>query len=342
MSELGSGILRGAGASAGTAATVAKSLVESNLVGHDSHGVRRLAGYVDAVRADVIDPVAEPELHSQQRGTAVIAGNRAFGQLSAGRAVLEAVRLCSAYGVSTVVVRECNHAGRLGEYVADLAGRGMVALALSNADPTVAPFGGRNRKLGTNPMAWALPRGATSPPLVMDWATAAVAEGKLAVAEARGERVGLDLLLDPQGRVSTDPGDFYRGGALLPFGGHKGYGLSVVIEIVGGLLAGAGVSSLPGYDGRFGTVFIAVDIGCFMEVADFRAQAEAFCAELAGTEPAEGHREVLVPGELEARTRRERARDGIPFPDSTWHELTALRETLHGEPVSRLRGGQDV
>jgi uncharacterized oxidoreductase len=131
-------------------------------------------------------------------------------------------------------------------------------------------------------------------------------------------------IVDRDGRASTDPADFYGGGALLPFGGHKGYGLSVMIEIVGGLLTGTGVSSLPGYDGRFGTVLLAVDIDAFVPLERFRNQAEEFCGTLNRTATAEGAGSVLVPGETEARTRRERSRDGVPVPAAQCRALNDL------------------
>lgn len=158
----------------------------------------------------------------------------------------------------------------------------------------------------------------------MDWATSGVAEGKLAVARDRGEGIAEGLALDRKGRATTDPRDFYTGGALLPFGGHKGYGLSVLIEIVGGLLSGTGISSMPGYRGGFGTVLAAFDIAAFQAPQAFREQTERFCAELHRTRNAEGHTEVLVPGEPEERTRRQRERDGIPLPEAVWQELHAL------------------
>ena len=134
-------------------------------------------------------------------------------------------------------------------------------------------------------------------------------------------------MLDAEGRVSTEPADLYAGGVLLPFGGHKGYGLSVLIEIVGGLVSGAGIGSMPGFRGGFGTVLLAFDIAAFLPVAEFREQTELFCRELNATPAAEGHREVLVPGEPEERVRRERERDGIPIAESTWRELDALLRT---------------
>ncbi len=320
--ELAAGILRGVGARDEDAREVAGSLVRSNLLGHDSHGVRRLVAYTAAVRAGRIDPVARPEVEWTRPGTVVVHGHHAFGQLAAGRAVREL--LDPRRGAGVAVIRDCNHVGRLGEYVAELAEHDLVALAFGNADPTVAPFGGRERRLGTNPLAWAAPRAGDRPPVVMDWATSVVAEGKLAVARDRRERVAEGLVLDAEGRATTDPAAFYAGGVLLPFGGHKGYGLSVLIEVVAGLLSGTGIGSMPDYRGDFGTVLVAFAIDAFAPADEFRARTEEFCRVLAGTPPARGYHEVLVPGEPEERTRRERERDGIPVADVTWRELHAL------------------
>ncbi|MFC6018802.1 Ldh family oxidoreductase [Plantactinospora solaniradicis] len=321
-------ILTTAGTPEATAQAVALSLVESDLVGHDSHGVRRLVPYVDAVQAGMIDPTADPVLRHRHRATAVVDGRGGFGQLAARLAVTEARQLAREHGVGVVTIGNCNHIGRLGEYVQLLAEADAVGLAFCNINSTVAPYGGRERRLGTNPLAWSAPRAAGNPPVVLDFATSAIAEGKLALSMARRERVDTGLLVDADGRDSTDPGDFYHGGALLPFGQHKGYGLSVLIEIVGGLLSGAGVSSLPGYDNTNGTVLIAIDIQTFLPVSEFRAQSEGFCRLLGDTAPAvdndPGPDGVLVPGEKEARTRASRIRDGITLAPTTWQELTAL------------------
>jgi LDH2 family malate/lactate/ureidoglycolate dehydrogenase len=156
-------------------------------------------------------------------------------------------------------------------------------------------------------------------------ATAAIAEGKLAVARARGEQAPEGVLVDAAGEPSRDPEAFYDGGALLPFGAHKGSGLSVMIELVGGVLSGAGVSSLDGHDEGNGTILVALDVSAFGPREDFEDQAEGFCAALTGTAPARGFDEVLVPGEIERRTRARRAREGVPVPPATWAELEALK-----------------
>lgn len=327
LEALATRILVAAGASTADAATVARSLVRSDLLGHDSHGVRRVIDYVTRIHNGLIDPRAEPKAETTRPGTVVVHGRRAFGQLAALRAVRELQSLVPRQGSGVAVVRECNHIGRLGEYVAMLADQDLIGLAFGNADPTVAPYGGRERRLGTNPLAWAVPRDPGLPPVVMDWATSGIAEGKLRVARDRGEQVADGLVLDAAGRPSTTPADFYQGGALLPFGGHKGYGLSVLIEIVGGLLSGIGIGSMPGFREGWGTVLVAFDIAAFLPVREFRAQTERFCQALAETPLAEGASEVLVPGEPEERIRLERTRDGIPVTENTWRELNALLRT---------------
>ena len=324
-------VLVAAGTSTRDAEVVAGSLVESNLLGHDSHGVRRLGPYLRDVHSGRVDPRAVVRSEATRPGALVVHGQRAFGQIAAWRAVHDLAGLAGTHGSCVATIRDCNHVGRLGEYVGALAERDLVGMAFGNADATVAPYGGRERRLGTNPLAWAVPR-AHGAPIVMDWATSGVAEGKLAVARDRRERVQEGLVLDARGRVSTDPGDFYAGGVLLPFGGHKGYGLSVLIEIIGGLLSGTGIGSMPDYRGGFGTVLLAFDISAFLPVGEFRQRTEDFCLQLKETPLAEGHDEVLVPGELEERVRAERERDGIPITDTTWHELNALLRTEEERP----------
>lgn len=323
LRDLATAVLVTAGTPADSAETVATSLVLSNLMGHDSHGVRRLVQYVAGVRGGRIDPTARPEADEVRPGAAVVHGHRAFGQLSAGRAVRALLDMDAGAGVA--VIRECNHIGRVGEYVAALAEHDLIALAFGNTTSAVTPHGGRERRLGTNPLAWAAPRERGRPPIVMDWASSVVAEGKLGHARERGEPVAEGVIRDAEGRMSTDPNDFYAGGMLLPIGGHKGYGLSVLIELVGGVLGGAGIASMAGYTGDFGTVLMAFPIDTFTPADEFRARSEEFCRHLTATEPVEGHTEVLVPGEPEERSRAERERAGIPVPDPIWRELTALR-----------------
>jgi uncharacterized oxidoreductase len=323
-------LLEGLGTPPAAAAAVAESLVESDLAGHDSHGVRRLLPYADFVHAGQVDPAAEPDLLEPSGATAVVDGNRCFGQLAARLATDTVAELAREHGAAAVTVRRAGHVGRLGEYTGALTERGLAALAVCNSDPTVAPHGGRERRLGTNPLSIAVPRGDGRPPIVMDWATSAVAEGKLQMSLARGEQAPPGAVVDKDGRPTTNPADFYEGGALLPFGAHKGYGLSVMIELLGGLLSGAGVSSLPGYDETNGMLIVALEIGRFGDPDRFRERAEAFCELLAQTAPAEGTDGVLVPGEPEAGAAEQRRREGIAVPAAIWRALQELRDTTAG------------
>lgn len=324
-----SAVLGALGATRDPAERVARSLVGSDLRGHGSHGIRRLVMYADQVRAGELDPTAEPTVEADTPpAVAIVDGHRAFGQLT-GWAAVEALRdRVPRTAVGCAVLRRCQHVGRLGEYVEALADRGLVGMAFANADPTVAPWGGRDRMLGTNPTAWAAPVAPGAAPFVVDFATSATAEGKLSVARDRGEAVPEGLLVDPVGDDSTDPEDFYRGGALLTFGGHKGYGLSAAFDLVAGLLSGTGSASDPAYAGGFGTVLIALDVGAFVDPDTFTAEVEAFRKRVHASTPRSDGVPVLVPGEPEWQAYQQAQRDGITLADSTVADLDHLAATL--------------
>lgn len=328
LRRLARAILESAGTPPDLAAVVAESLVAANLAGHDSHGVMRLPSYVEFVRAGQVKPAARPSLRSRHGATAVVDGGWGWGQPAARHAADMAMALAAEHGVGAVTVCCCNHIGRLGEYVESMTRAGMMGMALCNAGPVVAPYGGRDRRLGTNPFAWAAPTAAPERPLVLDIATAAVAEGKLRVAQAKGRAVEPGMLIDAEGRPSTTPDDFYAGGALLPFGGHKGYAMSVMVELLGGALSGAAPSCLPEYDDSNGTLMVAFNIAAFRPLEDVVDQFERFVGALKESRPAAGFDAVMLPGEPEAAARRQRLADGVPLPEQTWRELAALAASL--------------
>ena len=200
--------LTGLGAPPATAGQVARSLVLSNLVGHDSHGVIRLAQYAAWIADGQIRPAAAAAVARRQQATAVVDGGWGFGQPAAQLATRTAAELAREHAVAAVTIRDCNHVGRLGEYVAELASAGLMGLAFCNSGAVVAPFGGTGRALGTNPFAWAAP-GAGPDPLVLDFSTAGVAEGKLRVAGAEGREVAPGLIVDPR-PADDPPGGLFR------------------------------------------------------------------------------------------------------------------------------------
>ena len=315
------------GADRSIADQVATSLVLSNLVGHDSHGVIRIVQYAAWVDDGQIRPAAAPHVQRQRGATAVVDGGWGFGQPAARLATDLAREVAADHGIAAIAIANCNHIGRLGEYVGALAEVGLMGMAWCNSGAVVAPFGGTGRALGTNPFAWAAPSGGTRP-LVVDFSTAGVAEGKLRIASANGRSVAPGLIVDATGRPSNEPADFFAGGALLPFGGHKGSGMSVMIELLGGLLTGMGVGCSPRYAGGNGTIILALDIAAFTDPADFAAHAAEFREALAtaGSGPSGG--DVAMPGEIETRTYDTRMRDGIPVSHGVQSQIYEISDAL--------------
>ena len=310
------------------ASIVGHSLVEANLMGHDSHGVIRLPQYTQQVRKGQIKPAERSRISQQSKAAAQIDGCWGWGQPAAHQATRTVIALAQEFGIAAVTIARCNHVGRLGEYVETVARAGLIGMALCNVGPAVAPFGGRKRLLGTNPIAYALPRANHANPVLVDFATAGTAEGKLQVARAKGEQVGPGLILDKHGLPSQDPEAFYDDGVLLPFGGHKGYGLSVMIDVLGGVLSGMAPASLPEYGGGNGTLIIAMNIPAFVSEEAFTAQVDGLCANIKNTPAAPGFHEVLVPGDPEWQTRAHRLTHGIDVPETTWHRIQDLAREL--------------
>jgi len=326
---LGRRLLEGAGVPAATAARVSDSLVESNLMGHDSHGIIRLLEYLDSIAKGRIDPHAEVELVKETPTTALLDAHWAFGQVAAARAMAIAIEKARARQVAVVGMAHSSHIGRLGEYALMAAEQGLIGAVMCNASRGggVAPYGGMQRMLGTNPLAYAAPTGGAWP-FLMDFATTTCAEGKIRVARAKGVRLPPGCILDREGRPSTNPEDFYAGGVLLPMGGHKGYGLGLLMDLLGGALTGHGCTCLPEYVSGNGVLMMAIDIEAFSPLAQFEDTAGRLFAAVKASRTAPGVEEILIPGEPEFRTKEKRLREGIPVPESTWQELARAAERL--------------
>ena len=316
-------IFQAAGAAPTVAQRIADSLVESNLVGHDSHGVLRVPEYVERIQSGALQLHGQVKIVHETAATALIDCQWNLGQVALPQGMDLAIAKARATGIGMVVLGHCDHTGRVGEYVVSAAQQEMIGQLICNGSlpgGIVAPYGGARRALGANPIAWALPV-ADQPPLFFDFATSAVAHGKLQVAADKGELVPEGWIIDKQGHPTRNPHDQFDDGAILPFGGHKGYALSVMIELLGGGLSGAGFPLLPGYRWDQGTVLLAIDIAAFQPVAEFKAQAAAFVTQLKATPCAPGIEEILLPGESEWRTKAIRERDGIPLPEVTWGRI---------------------
>lgn len=325
LRALGEAIFVAAGASPENASGVINALIGANLAGHDSHGVIRIPSYIAEIRQGRLQPAATPRVVQETPSTAVVDGMQTFGQLGAKLTAATAARKASEVGLGAATARGCFHTGRIGEWTELGASQGLItfaAAARQGGSGTVAPYGGKRVNLGTNPCSWAIPRPDGQPPILLDYATSAAARGKLLVARAAGQPVPDGWIVDRDGRPSTDANDFFAGGMLLSFGGHKGYALSVVVEMLAvGLSGGSRVASGAGDS----TIFvICIDPQAFQLEADFYASIEEIAARLAATPPADGVEAVLLPGDPESRNRAARLAAGIPLAETTWNEIATI------------------
>ena len=294
-------LLQSAGAPAAAAQAVARSLVLAEQLGHASHGLIRVPEYLDAVASGQVRPAETPVVASRAGSTAVVDGRWGWGHLAAELGARTATGIARDTGVGLVAVRNCNHSGRLGEWVEYIAGNGLVGAGFLSCGPAVAPLGGVERVLGTNPLAVAIPTGDEERPVVLDFATAGVAEGKIRVAAQAGRPAPAGVLQTADGQATTDPREFYAGGSILPFGAHKGYGLSVVIQLLGEALAGGARPDDPRSTAANGLVLLAFSPGGLREPADFTARVDECRDRILASRPADPGAPVLMPGDVEAR-----------------------------------------
>jgi uncharacterized oxidoreductase len=314
------------------AAWMARLLVRSNLRGHDSHGVIRIPQYVTSWRKGEANPTAEPQIVQEGPATALVDGKLGFGQIVARRGMEVAMEKAAAVGVATVGLFNCNHIGRLADYTELALQRDMLAILAVNAGGAgqrMAPWGGRAPRLSTNPIAFACPAGNAAP-ISFDIATTVAAEGKVRVKRNRKEQIPLGWILDAEGRPTTDPNALYGTppGTILPAGGHKGYCLALMIEILGGIMARGGYSTEHPGPILNGVFMIVVDIARFVPPGTFRAEVDDLLRYLKTSPTVPGTDQILTPGEPEAITEAERRRMGIFVEDQTWDQIREVAEEL--------------
>jgi uncharacterized oxidoreductase len=304
---------------------IAHYLVEANLVGHDSHGVIRVAPYLQWLRRG--DVVANRTLTvvSESGAIAVTDGQFGFGQVMGEAAMRLAIAKARTHGVAVVALRNSGHLGRIGDWAEMVARAGLLSLHFVNTSGggiLVAPAGGTRRRLSANPVAAGVPRQGSSP-LILDISTCMIAEGKVRVALNKGVRVPAGCLLDGQGQPTDDPRAFYAEppGAILPLGGHKGFALSVIVEMLAGALTGGSCSNPATKRVSNNMLTIAIDLSFFQSEDEFSREAERFISYVTDCPTTEPAGEILMPGEPEERTRARRSREGIELDDTTWSQL---------------------
>jgi uncharacterized oxidoreductase len=280
-------------------------------------------GYVEALESGSVNPHGPIKVVKESATTAVLDGGLNLGIVAMHKATDLAMDKARAHDMGMVVVRNAGHTGRMGEYVVRAARNGFMGMVFgTGALPggTVAPYLGVSPRFNSNPIAWGVPAGS-HPPVFFDFATSAAAVAKLMLAQDKNQTVPDGWLVGPDGHPSTDPADWQRGGALLPFGGHKGYGFLFLIELLSGGLSGMSCAPLSDYQPNFSAAVMAVNIDAFHPIEQFRDMADRLVAATKEARKAPGVEEIFVPGELEWKTFEKRSKEGLDLPDITWQRI---------------------
>jgi uncharacterized oxidoreductase len=318
------------------AGVVATSLVDANLCGHDSHGVIRIPQYLTAIREGILKPGAELISVSETPAVLVADGQWGLGQVQAHRLLKRLIEKARQLGVASGTLKRCGHIGRLGEYAEAAAREQMALIATVNGHgygKNVAPPGGTQARIGTNPLCVGAP--SSGPPVVLDIGTSVCAEGKVRVCLNKGVPAPEGWLLDAEGRPTTDPRVLYQEpkGSILPLGGaqaYKGFGIGLLVDILAGGLSGAPCSHPSATVRSLNAVaFIVLDVDQFAGAEHFLTEVSSLAQHVRECPRVEGVSEIILPGDPERRERERRLASGIPLDDGTWKQLGDVAKNLH-------------
>jgi uncharacterized oxidoreductase len=330
LHEIAERVFSAAGSEPEEARLIADHLIEANLRGHDSHGVGLIPNYLQHLAGGTVFANRQGRVVSENGSLIVYDGERAWGQIAAREATMTGIAKARDTGVAVVALRNPHHIGRVGTYGELCAGAGMISFHFVNvtdARPAVAPWRGTDARFSTNPVCIAIPGPEPERPIILDMATSVVAMGKVRVARNKGEQMKPGMLLDGEGKPTTDPGAMFgeRRGALLTIGEHKGYALAFVCEMLAGALCGSGTMR-PERQGRNtatnGMLMIVIDPSRLVDRDWLREEIAAMTAYITASPPRTSDQPVLIPGDPERLTRAERIKNGVPIDDETWRELT--------------------
>lgn len=331
-------ILEAAGSRPPEAAQVAANLVLANLSGHDSHGVGMLPRYVDAVAEGGLTPNASVKVNVDIGTMLALDGQHGYGQVVGVQAMELGIARARQHGSCIMTLSNAHHLGRIGHFAEMATAQGLVSIHFVNvlSRPVVAPWGGGDGRFGTNPCCIGIPL-AGAEPFLLDFATSRVAQGKMRVAHNKGEQVPDGYLIDESGAPTNDPGVVVvpqsNGlfGALMTFGEHKGYGMAMACELLGGALSGGGTWHRPADTARTvlnGMLAILIDPAKLGTQAGFEQEATAFVDWLRQSPPGKDFDHVQIAGEPERTARASRERDGIWLDDATWGEIVAAGDKV--------------
>jgi uncharacterized oxidoreductase len=329
---------------------IATYLTTANLTGHDSHGVIRVPVYIRWQKMGSVVPNQTAEVVVDTPSLAVVDGKFGYGQTVTPQAVKIGIEKCRKAGLAAIALRNAGHIGRVGDWAEMAAAEGLVSVHFVNAAGSVlvAPYGGVERRLSTAPYCVGIPRNGQGP-VVLDFATSIVAEGKVLVASRGGKKLPKGALIDLDGTLSEDPTLLYgphtadgprdhsQGkGAIRAFGEHKGSGLALMCELLGGALTGTGATA-PNRRFANGMLAIYIDPKVVDPANFFDGETARYIAYLKDTKPAAGVEAVLIPGEPEAKMRAERSKNGVPLPDDTWAAIVNTARDVGVSEVSIQR-----
>lgn len=317
---------------------VSEHLVLANLRGVDSHGAFvRIPHYVPALRQGVINPKPKIRKVKEAASVGLIDGDQGFGPVVAMVATELAIKKAKKSGVCAIGATNMSHVGMLARYTMKVVESKMIGMAATSSPVMVVPWGGRKPVLGTNPFSIGFPL-SDKDSIIVDMATSSVSGGKIAVLASKGEKMPEGWALDKYGNPTTDPKVFLDGGMLLPFGGYKGFGLCLSVEVFSSILTGAPFSFYikSGWATQGGFILGVIDVSFFRPYEEYERDMASLIKMIKTTPPAEGFKEVLLPGEVEKREYAKRIIEGIPVYEDSWGKVKGVADEL-GVPMPTLR-----
>jgi LDH2 family malate/lactate/ureidoglycolate dehydrogenase len=313
--------LQAGGFSVSNSEIVSNHLVDAEMKGVPSHGVNRLGLYLSEVQRDIIDPQAEPVIKKIKDSLLSVNGSRGIGIVAMKKATDAAIDLANTNGIAAAGITQCGHTGRMGAYAEQAANAGFLAISFGGGGRklwgNVVPFGGKESVMSTNPYTLGMP-GLADDPVVCDFAISNWPAGKVAVARANGDQLPDNIIIDKDGKSSTDPEDFYNGGALLPAAGAKGSGLGIIAELMGDAMLGEAI--------EYNWLFLLIRADAFRPMSAYAASAKEFIHEVRGSKPLDPEGKVILPGERETSFAQQAKEEGITISDGVWDSIKTVAE----------------
>ena len=311
---------------------ISNNLVEADLCGQSSHGVIRIPLYIDKIEKSEINIKAKSKIYNQTDTTAQVDGDWGFGQVAADDAIKLCIKKALRHNISCVTLKKANHIGRLSDFTSQAAERNLIGIGFANLHGTshvVSPFGGKDRKLPTNPIAISTPGTSKNFFFEMDMSTSIISEGKLKISYLLKEKINKNLIIDYLGNSTSDPSKFYKDpkGSILPLGGiagYKGFALSLAIDILAGALSEAGCTGPQKAQHGNAVTFIVIKIGAFTSIKEFRKRTSNLISHVKSTRLQKGFKKILIPGDFERINKSKNLKKGVEINSSTLNEIRKL------------------